>query len=124
MARLSQTATGATLNRVTDDAFLLAHTPGPTLPVAPTVGDLRAALAAATGDLLAIPDSALETDWPWRDDGADVRYGLYRAIETIEEAAVETARILRDMGVRRPPSAGSPQNLAPMREARAWSAGV
>lgn len=76
MARLSQTVTGATLNRVTDDAFLLAHTPGPTLPVAPAVCDLRAALSAATADLLAIPDSALETDWPWRGAEADLRYGL------------------------------------------------
>ena len=64
MARLSQTVTGATLDHVTDDAFLLAHTPGPTLPVAPAVRDLRAALAAATADLLAIPDSALETAAP------------------------------------------------------------
>ncbi len=104
MARLSQTATGSTLAHVTDDAFLLAHTPDPTLPVAPAVRDLRAALAASTADLLAIPDSALETGWPWRDDEADVRYGLYRAIEAIEEATVERARILRDTGASRSPA--------------------
>jgi hypothetical protein len=79
------------------------------------VRDLRAALAGATADLQAIPDSALETDWPWRDDEADVRYGLYRAIEAIEEAAAQTARILRDTGARRSPSA---ERIAPATIAR------
>ncbi len=115
MARLSQTATGTTLGRVTADAFLLAHTPGPTLPVAPAVLDLRAALSAATSDLLAIPDSALEAGWPWRDDEADVRYGLFRAIEAIEEATAETARVLRDIGAHRTPAA---ERIAPATIAR------
>jgi hypothetical protein len=88
---------------MTVDAFLLAHTPDPTLPVAAAVLRLRAALAAASRDLLAIPDGALETPWSWRDDEADVRYGLYRAIEALEEATVEAARILRDSAASRTP---------------------
>lgn len=90
---------------MTDDAFLLAHTPGPTLPVARSVAALRNSLARATRDLLAIPDAALERGWQWRDDEADVRYGLYRCIEALEEAAVDVGRILRDTGARRPPAA-------------------
>lgn len=97
------------------DEFMLAHTPDPTLPVAPTVERLRVALAAATVDLLQIRDSALETDWPWRDDEADIRYGLYRLIEAIEEAGADVGRILRDTGARRSPAA---ERIAPATIAR------
>lgn len=90
---------------MSDNAFLLANTPDPTRPVAAAVLRLRASLAAATADLLAIRDAALETSWAWRDDEADVRYGLYRAIEAIEEATVESARILRAVGAPRTPAA-------------------
>ncbi|MEO8462603.1 MAG: DinB family protein [Chloroflexota bacterium] len=83
------------------DTFLLELTPEPTLDVAPSVILMRDALAAATTDLLAIPDSALETGWPWREDEADVRYGLYRTIEAVEASTVATTRILRDTGARR-----------------------
>jgi hypothetical protein len=100
---------------MTGDAFLLAHTPDPTLPVAPAVLRLRTALAATSRDLLAIPDGALETPWSWRNDEADVRYGLYRAIESLEEATVEASRILRDSGARR--AAGS-ERIAPATIAR------
>ena len=69
------------------DTFLLRHTKGPTIEVAPAVLAARAALAGAAGDLLAIPDSALEKAWPWRGEEADVRYGLYRLLESLDEAA-------------------------------------
>jgi DinB superfamily len=97
------------------DDFLLDHTPGPTVPVAAAVLAARSALATATMDLLEIPDSTLEAMWAWRDDEADVRYGLYRAIEAIDEAAAEMARILRDNGVRRSPAA---DRIAPATIAR------
>ena len=87
------------------DAFLLEHTPGPTVEVAPSVGRARSALTAATRQLLPIPDSALESSWAWRDDEADIRYGLYRGIEVCEEAAAEAARVLRTTGARRTPAA-------------------
>ena len=83
------------------DDFLIHHTPEPALEIAPGVLALRRDLAAAGSDLLAIPDTALETGWPWRDDEADVRYGLYRAIEAIEEAGTEVARIVRSIGAER-----------------------
>lgn len=99
---------------MTDD-FLLRHTPDPTLEVPASVRATRRALADATGELLAIPDSALEAGWPWRDDEADVRYGLYRAVEAIEEAAVEVSRILRATGATRTPAA---ERIAPSTVAR------
>jgi hypothetical protein len=51
----------------------------------------------ALRDVLAIPDDALERPWRWRptdEDDADVRYGIYRLHERLEEAisAVERGR--------------------------------
>jgi hypothetical protein len=87
------------------DDFLIRHTPGPTLEIAPSVLAARAGLATAARNLLQVPDSALEAGWPWRDETADVRYGLYRPIEAIEEAAADIGRVLRDTKARRPPGA-------------------
>jgi hypothetical protein len=55
----------------------------------------RRAFNAAIGDMLAVPDSALEAPWRWRPDDprdGDVRYGLYRIHEAIEEAVGAVAR--------------------------------
>jgi hypothetical protein len=61
----------------------------PAIPVHPAVIAARAPLAAVVGDLLAIPDPALEAPWRWRPtdpDDVDVRYGLYRIHERFEAA--------------------------------------
>jgi hypothetical protein len=45
--------------------------------------------------MLAVPDAALEGAWRWRPDDpddADVRYGLYRIHEALEEAVAAVAR--------------------------------
>ncbi|HEX5590586.1 MAG TPA: DinB family protein [Candidatus Limnocylindrales bacterium] len=97
------------------DDFLIQHTPGPTVEVPPGVLAARRAIATATTDLLAIPDAALETGWPWRNDEADVRYGLYRAIEAIEEAGTAVERLLRGRPAARPPAA---DRIAPATIAR------
>jgi hypothetical protein len=97
------------------DQFLVRHTPEPGLEVAPAIVAMRRDLAVATADLLVIPDSALETGWQWRDDEADVRYGLYRAIEAIEEAGAQVARTLRDVDADRTPAA---ERIAPATIAR------
>jgi hypothetical protein len=97
------------------DEFLIRHTPEPGLEIAPAIVAVRRDLAAATADLRVIPDSALETGWPWRDDEADVRYGLYRGLEAIEEAGAEAARILRGIGAERTPGA---ERIAPATIAR------
>jgi hypothetical protein len=39
-----------------------------------------------------VPDADLERAWPWRDDEADVRYGFYRAFETLDASAAPSAR--------------------------------
>src|SRR5262245_48330259 len=42
--------------------------------------------------MIELPDVALERAWRWRDADADVRYGLYRLHELLEEGAAEAAR--------------------------------
>ena len=59
----------------------------PSLPG--TIIAARSAVAAAAADYLAISDSALERPWTWREVENDVRYGLYRAAETVEAASAE-----------------------------------
>jgi len=70
------------------DDFLVRHAPGPGIPVAPSILAARDALARASTALLAVPDATLDKPWPWRGSDADVRYGFYRILETLEEAAV------------------------------------
>ena len=86
--------------------YLTKHSPGTAIDVAPAVLVARAALAEAATDFLAVPDSALAAAWPWRDEAADVRYGLYRAIEALDEAGAGVARALSEAGVERAPAAG------------------
>jgi hypothetical protein len=64
----------------------------------------RAALAATSADYLAIRDAVLEQPWTWREVENDVRYGLYRAAETIEAASVELEAALAGAPAR-PPAA-------------------
>lgn len=97
------------------DRSLDEHAPGPTRSVAPAVEHGRAAVRAAALELLAIPDRALERGWAWRDDEADVRYGLFRTIEATEAAAAELGRVLRAAG--RSPTAGAAR-IAPATIAR------
>jgi DinB superfamily len=83
-----------TLERSGAPGFLTlpAAVSDPEVPrVAPSLGAARAALAAATADYLAIPDSGLTRQWLWngRDHGDGVRYGIYRGAETIEVAAAQ-----------------------------------
>jgi hypothetical protein len=87
------------------DDFLLDHTSGPTLEVAPSVLAARDALGQAMRDLLAVSDGELEKPWPWLagEEDADVRYGFYRCIEAIEEASGLVARSLDEAAVHRSP---------------------
>lgn len=69
---------------------LLELLPGPGIPVHGSITALRAAVAKAVAELATVPDSALESPWPWRSDDpkdADVRYGFYRIHERLEEAS-------------------------------------
>ena len=63
-------------------------------PLPAAVLAARRALAAATAEYRAIPDAALERPWQFRGAEQDVRYGVYRAGETVEDAAAEVEAIL------------------------------
>jgi hypothetical protein len=59
------------------------------------IGRARRSFEAAVTDMLAVPDAELEGPWRWRADDAtdaDVRYGLYRIHEALEEAVAAVAR--------------------------------
>lgn len=73
---------------------------GTTLPQ--SIVAARAAIAAAASDYLAVPESALERAWRWRDVENDVRYGLYRAAETVEAASAELEATLAAAPARSP----------------------
>lgn len=55
----------------------------------------RGHIERGLGDLLAVPDAALERSWPWPDHGeADVRYGFFRIFEDLvaTAGAIDAAR--------------------------------
>jgi DinB superfamily len=82
--------------------YLVAHTPAPTAPVSPAVLKARAALNTSAEQYLGVGDDALEHGWDWDDrHGADIRYGLFRAIEAVEEATGQIGSILAATGARR-----------------------
>ena len=69
--------------------------PGPLVPLAPSVARARASIEATLRDMLAVPDAKLEGPWRWRPDDqvdADIRYGLYRVHEILEEGVARIAR--------------------------------
>lgn len=72
-----------------DAAPGFASLDGAVPPLPDSIASARAALAAAAADCLAIPDSALERPFTWREVEHDVRFGLYRAAETVEAASAE-----------------------------------
>ena len=81
----------------------------PRVPVAEPLRRARAAIRAAVADVVAVPDTALERPWRWHaddPDDLDVRYGLYRLHERLEDAAAEVAR-RRDSANANAGSAGS-----------------
>jgi hypothetical protein len=69
-----------------------------------TLAAARGAVEAAATEYLAIPDTALERPWNWRDVANELRYGLYRAAETIEAASTEVEAALAGAPAR-PPAA-------------------
>ena len=74
--------------------------PAPPLPA--SIVEARAAIASAAADYRAIPDAALERPWTWRDVENEVRYGIYRAAETVEAASAELEANLAGAPARPP----------------------
>ncbi|HEU0237282.1 MAG TPA: DinB family protein, partial [Candidatus Limnocylindrales bacterium] len=67
----------------------------PRVPIAEPLRRARTAIRTAVADMVAVPDAALERPWRWHPDDPDdldVRYGLYRLHERLEDAAAEVAR--------------------------------
>lgn len=115
--RLSQTASSRYAPGMNSHEFLAANAPAPIATPAPSVAAARAALETAGRDLAAIPDASLERTWRWRDRDADVRYGLFRVLESVEGATAEVAAIL---GATEARPAAAALRIAPSTVAR-WS---
>jgi hypothetical protein len=81
--------------------YLIAHSPAPVAPVTPALLRARSALDAAAREYLAVADDALEHDWDWDGEAADVRYGFFRSIEAVEAATADITAILAATGTRR-----------------------
>jgi len=74
------------MTTATLDDFLLRHAPAEPQPVQPALLKARDSVRLALTELSHVPDAALENEWLWRGrDGADVRYGLYRQYEALED---------------------------------------
>lgn len=70
-------------------------TPAPPTPATPAIGRARRSFETCVADMLRVPDGMLEAPWRWRPDDpadADVRYGLYRIPEVLEESIAAIAR--------------------------------
>ena len=83
------------------NAYLTRHAPAMRFGVSAALVRAREGLESAGRDTAAIPDAALEKNWPWRDHDADVRYGIFRGIEAVEEATAEVVAILSESGATR-----------------------
>lgn len=81
--------------------YVVSHLPAPVAPVSPALLKARSALDTAAGELFAIADDGLAKPWPWRHAEADVRYGLFRSIEAVEEAGAAIERTLARVGATR-----------------------
>jgi hypothetical protein len=71
-------------------------------PVHPAIVSARTSIEATLRSTLRLSDVALPRSWPWRghDERVDVRYGLYRLYEIIEEATVTAMGALTLLGAR------------------------
>lgn len=88
------TSTGSTESDPVLDPFVLEHAPGPVVALHPGLSRLRAALDDTMATLGRIPDERLTALWVWDGHEVDVRYGFYRALESVERTAAEISRAL------------------------------
>ena len=89
-----------TLETLDTSATAVLDRPAPPLPE--PIVEARAAIVSAAADYLAIPDTTLERPWTWRDVENEVRYGVYRAAETVEAASAELEANLAGAPARPP----------------------
>jgi uncharacterized damage-inducible protein DinB len=88
------------------ETFLVEHTAGPTIDVAPTILSLRDALLSGISDLLAIDDDELELPWSWfaGEEPADIRYAFFRCFEALETGGAIVSRRLDETRAARSPA--------------------
>jgi hypothetical protein len=86
------------------DEFLARHAPTAVAPPPTELAAARASITDALSRLSRIDGAALEKPWPWRGEEADVRYGLYRQYEALEQARAEVAALLAGGRAKVPPA--------------------
>jgi hypothetical protein len=102
---------------VTPAGFFERLTPWTGLALSPAIRDARASLGHAVADLLTVPDTALDLEWPLWDGDQELRYAFFRCYEVLEAAAATMAAAMaasRELG---PPLPAQPI-LAPATAAR------
>lgn len=76
-------------------------------PIALSLVAARAAFDRAIVAFLAVPDGSLERDWAWTGEStADIRSAFYIALERLEQARGEVARLLVASGMPPGPATG------------------
>jgi hypothetical protein len=86
------------------DDFLVRHAPAPLQPIEPGALAARAQVRETLRALAGVADSALERPWPWRDGEVDIRYGVYRQYEALEEARAAIRPLLAGLARLEPPA--------------------
>ena len=79
------------------DPFILEYAPGPVVALHPAIGRLRAAARATIDELGRVEDDQLTSLWVWDGNEINVRYGFYRALETIERAGHSVGQATADL---------------------------
>src|SRR5215510_5187869 len=82
-----------------DQPLLDRTDPGLARPFAPALRAARADILATVADLVAIPPSALDQPWTWREGSeVEIRYGAFRAAELLEVAAADARLAVASAG--------------------------
>jgi hypothetical protein len=93
------------MTTATLDEFLLRHAPAEPRPLHPTLRAARDSVRQALTELSHVADESLEKEWTWRGhDNADVRYGLYRQYEALEDTRARIRPPLAALGAAESPA--------------------
>jgi len=82
------------LTAVAMDDFALRLGPSAVNAVPSELLRARDSIRTALAALREIPDGSLERVWKWRDGDVDVRYGIYRQYEVVEDARARVQSLL------------------------------
>ena len=99
------------------DDFVVRLAPSATNPVPAELLRARESVRATLSGLRDVVDESLERDWEWRDHDLDVRYGLYRQFEAMEDARA----LVRPLLAGAVPSESPARPLVAAASAARWS---